>query len=161
MKKQTHVYFSCKNVFDKGFRDIFIKAIVTYVVVIATAVSNSLNCELWFAYGHGDKVRFIPCHLLCSRMGPLTAEGLLFFHAFTGCNATSTFYGIGKKLLGTSTLLCQTCQSCLEIWLGIQRFCQKLSLSKLKDLQSFFTRRHQSFQVSMKLGSRCFHTIER
>ena len=69
----------------------------TDVAVIAYAVVQKLDRELWIAFGHGVKLRFIPCHLLSSRPGPLTSEGLLYLHALTGCDITSAFRGIGKK----------------------------------------------------------------
>ena len=93
----TRLLFHTKHIIDQGMEKVLIQATDTDVVVIATAVAHTLDCELWVAFGHGDKVQFIPCHLLSSKLGPLTSEGLLYFQAFTGCDVTSAFRGIGKK----------------------------------------------------------------
>lgn len=66
-------------------------------MVIAVAVASVLpECEIWVAFGHGNKLRYI-LHLLCSCLGVDASWGLLFFHALTGCDVCSAFHGIGKK----------------------------------------------------------------
>ena len=65
-------------------------------MVIAVAVASVLpECEIWVAFGHGNKLRYI-LHLLCSCLGVDASWGLLFFHALTGCDVCSAFHGIGK-----------------------------------------------------------------
>ena len=94
----TRLLFHAKHLYEKGFRKILIQATDTDVVVIAIAASSVLqDCELWVAFGHGIKLRYIPCHLLSSGLGIDAAKGLLFFHALTGCDQCSGFHGIGKK----------------------------------------------------------------
>ena len=39
----------------------------------------------------------IPAHEIANSLGPLKCSGLPMFHAFTGCDTTSSFCGIGKK----------------------------------------------------------------
>ena len=41
--------------------------------------------------------RLIPAHELAANLGSRQAKGLMFFHAFTGCDSTSAFNGVGKK----------------------------------------------------------------
>ena len=42
----------------------------TDVVVIAIAVSSVLHgCEIWIAFGHGAKKRYIPFHLITQLLG--------------------------------------------------------------------------------------------
>ena len=54
-------------------------------------------CEIWVAFGHGSKVRYIPCHEIAVSLGPDASRGLLFLHAFSGCDTVSSFRGIGKR----------------------------------------------------------------
>ena len=49
------------------------------------------------AFGYGSRVRYIPCHLIAAELGSVASDGLLFMLAISGCNAVSSFYGIGKK----------------------------------------------------------------
>ena len=70
----------------------------TGVVVIAVAVSSILqNCEVWIAFGHDNKLRYIPCHRIANKLGTDASSGLLFFHAMSGCDTVSAFRGVGKK----------------------------------------------------------------
>ena len=67
-------------------------------VVIAVAVSSILqNCEVWIAFGHSNKLRYIPCRLTANKLGTDASCGLLFFHAVSGCDTVSAFRGVGKK----------------------------------------------------------------
>ena len=50
------------------------------------------DCEMWVAFVHGAKLRFIPCHLIAAKLG--NAGSL---HALSGCDTVSAFHGIGKK----------------------------------------------------------------
>ena len=81
-----------------GYRKLMVYATDTDVVVIAIAVASVLeNCEIWVAFGHGSKVRYIPCHQIAVNLGSDTSMGLLFLHAISGCDTVSSFYGIGMR----------------------------------------------------------------
>ena len=41
--------------------------------------------------------RYIPVHDVTERLGPSVAKALPAFHALTGCDTTSAFFGKGKK----------------------------------------------------------------
>ena len=74
----------------------------TGVVVIAVAVSRILqNCEVWIAFGHGNKLNFIPCHRIANKFGTDASCGLLFFS--TLCQVVILFQhslGVERKQLG-------------------------------------------------------------
>ena len=68
------------------------------MVVIAVTVSSILqNCEVWKAFGHGNKLRYIPCHRIANKLGTGAFCRLLFFHAVSGCDTDSAFRGVGKE----------------------------------------------------------------
>ena len=77
-----------------------IKANDTDIVIIAIAVLHTLEMlglqELWIAYGQGQNLRWIPIHDLSYSLAE-KSQGMLFFHAFTGCDVVSAFRGRGKK----------------------------------------------------------------
>jgi len=94
----TRLLFHAFNSFNHGFTKLMIHATDTDVVVIAIAVASVLKeCEIWVAFGHGSKVRYIPCHLISAELGDDASWGLLFMHAISGCDTVSAFFGIGKK----------------------------------------------------------------
>ena len=58
-------------------------------------------CELgiekpWISFGQGDNHRWIPVHDVYQKWAWKKSKGILFFHAFTGCDVVSTFRGKGK-----------------------------------------------------------------
>jgi len=78
-----------------------IKANDTDVVVIAISILSSLQelglQKLWIAFGQGKHLKWIPIHDIVPEIGPEKTNGILFFHAFTGCDVVSAFRGKGKK----------------------------------------------------------------
>ena len=67
--------------------------------VIVVAVSSILqNCEVWIAFGHGNKVRYIPCHRMANKLGTGASYGLLYFHAVSGCYTVSAFREVRTKI---------------------------------------------------------------
>ena len=52
---------------------------------------------LWIAFGQGASAKFIPIHDVVSALGRGKTDGIIFFHAFTGCDTVSAFRGKGKK----------------------------------------------------------------
>jgi hypothetical protein len=57
--------------------------------------------ELWFQTGlirsTKDCKRYIPVHELCKSLSSVVCEILPSVYALTGCDTTSSFFGIGKK----------------------------------------------------------------
>ena len=71
----------------------------TDVVIISLAFFHTIPDleELWITFGTGKSKRFIPIHTIARRLGAEKCEALLGFHAITGCDSVSAFYGRGKK----------------------------------------------------------------
>ena len=89
-----HVAHATKHVHQR----VSIRTVDTDIVVLAITQFQHLHIsELWIEFGIGKQYRFIPAHLVALSMGPEKASALPFFHAFTGCDTTSAFCGIGKK----------------------------------------------------------------
>ena len=83
---------------QNGLSKIMIHATDTDVIAISIATSSALqHCELWVAFGHGTRRRYIPCHLIARQLGEEASKALLFMHALTGCDTVSAFHGIDKK----------------------------------------------------------------
>ena len=54
----TRILFHAIHAIESGLSKVIIHATDTDVIVLATAVSNTLdNCQLWVVYGHGAKRR--------------------------------------------------------------------------------------------------------
>ena len=52
---------------------------------------------MWIAFGTGSNFHYIPVHEVVAAMDPRVCATLHVFHAFTGCDTTSSFGGRGKK----------------------------------------------------------------
>ena len=79
-----------------------IKANDTDFIVIALYVFPSFKVidlqKLWIEFGQGRNVRWIQVHDVYVGITSEKSEGLLFFHAFFGCDNVSGFKGRGKKV---------------------------------------------------------------
>ena len=53
--------------------------------------------KMWVTFGKGEKTRWIPIHEVVSAIEPEKTHGILFFHAFSGCDIVSSFHGKSKK----------------------------------------------------------------
>ena len=81
-----------------GHRSIIIRTTDSDVVVLGVAAYVSLKDkmgELWKAFGVGKNYRYLPIHRIAEGLGQ-KAAALPAFHAITGCDTTSSFFGKGK-----------------------------------------------------------------
>ena len=94
----TRIFLHAKQASEQGHSNICIRSTDTDVIVIAVSLFPYLDLEkLWVAKGIGNKFSYLPIHEIYTSLGPSKASGLLFFHAFTGCDTVSSFCYIGKK----------------------------------------------------------------
>ena len=87
-----------------GFTKILLRTVDTDVLILAVAFVEKLKelqgdqtIELWVGFGTGAHLRYIATHDISSKLKPQVPKALPFFHAFTGCDTVSYFYGKGKK----------------------------------------------------------------
>ena len=93
-RQLLHAADAAKN----GLKKIMLRTVDTDVVVIAVSTFQDLGLsELWIAFGVGKHFRYIAAHEIASTLGQQKSRALLAFHAFTGCDQTSSFKHIGKK----------------------------------------------------------------
>ena len=86
------------DAYKQGYKRVMLYATDTDVLVLTIyTISQFENCELWLAFGHAKHFRYIPAHLIATRLGKDVSFGLLFLHALSGCDTVSAFAGIGKK----------------------------------------------------------------
>ena len=97
----TRMFVHARQAVEEGCQNVIVKANDTDVLVIAISVLPTLQGiglqHLWLAFGQGRSLRWIPVHELLPSIGQQKSSGLLFFHAFTGCDVVSAFRGRGKK----------------------------------------------------------------
>ena len=82
-----------------GHKKILIIANDSDIIVLgvrAFALTSSLE-ELWIAYSTGSNRRYVAIHEVVASLGRVRSLALPGFHAFTGCDTTSSFFGKGKK----------------------------------------------------------------
>lgn len=81
---------------------IVVHTVDTDVVVIMTAVFHQLKKEfpladILIAFSVSKNFRYYHINQIAHDLGETTCTALLFFHAFTGCDTYSCFFGKGKK----------------------------------------------------------------
>lgn len=96
-RMMLHLLDAVKN----GHEKIFLRTVDSDVVILCLhflfVFQNYGLSELWVGFGTGKAYRDIPVHEVASILGHKNCEALPFFHAFTGCDMTSSMQGIGKK----------------------------------------------------------------
>ncbi len=108
------------------------------MVVIAVSVLPSLQQlglqRMWIDSGQGASARWIPVHELLSGIGPEKARGILYVHAFTGCDAVSAFHGKGKK---SAWLTWGVCEEVSETFTRLSHCLIGVSDADLQKLETF------------------------
>ena len=87
-----------------GHRHVIVRTTDSDVVVLAVSAYVSLGekiDELWVAFGMQRRYRYIPVHNIVAELGQAKSAALPAFHALTGCDTTSSFFGKGKKTAWT------------------------------------------------------------
>ncbi|XP_041473687.1 uncharacterized protein LOC121422601 [Lytechinus variegatus] len=109
----TRILVHVKDAMNCGFKRAMIRTVDTDVVVLALAHFQDLPDieQLWMAFGTGKDFRYIPIHEIARAISPEMAKGLLFFHAFTGCNCIKSCKGNCKCF---KTKL--ECTALLQMW---------------------------------------------
>ena len=94
----TRMMLHVLNGGQQGHRRIMIRTVDTDVVVLSVAHFQKMNLQqLWIAFGTGKEYRYIAIHEIAASISPQMGNGLLFFHALSGCDTTSFFANNGKK----------------------------------------------------------------
>ena len=55
------------------------------------------DIDLWIAFGVGKDFALYSINAIYEEIGANTAQALPVFHAFSGCDTTSSFHGKGKR----------------------------------------------------------------
>ncbi|XP_028408501.1 uncharacterized protein LOC114531057 [Dendronephthya gigantea] len=75
---------------------VIIRSPDTDVLVLCTAMQHVIEKDIYMMTGSGNKFRCIHINTICEKLGEDTCKCLLGFHAFSGCDSTSSFHGKGK-----------------------------------------------------------------
>ena len=80
--------------------------------------------KLWVAFGQGSHLRWIPIHNIVATIGPEKTKGILFFHAFSGCQ---------------SCLICKhgKCDEVLDVFIQLSKYPLFLDDKALETLEKF------------------------
>lgn len=93
-----HIVDALKN----GAKSIFVRTVDTDVIVILAGHYYQLTSfygplDLWVGFGMGKHYLCYHVNSICEQLGERKANALPLFHAYTGCDTTSSFCGRGKK----------------------------------------------------------------
>ncbi|KAE8741792.1 hypothetical protein FOCC_FOCC012681 [Frankliniella occidentalis] len=84
-----------------GCENIVIRSVDSDVVVLAVSYFYELRNigvkKLWIDFGSGNYRKYIAVHAVANKLGQDKSLALMGFHAFTGCDTTSSFHTKGKK----------------------------------------------------------------
>ncbi|KAJ8364285.1 hypothetical protein SKAU_G00131160 [Synaphobranchus kaupii] len=134
----TRIFIHAKHAAAEGSTDLIVKASDTDVIVIAVSVLPALQElgleKLWIAFGQGRNLRWIPIHELSLSVGPEKTRGILFFHAFTGCDVVSAFRGKGKK---SAWQTWDVCTEASDVFMKLSKYPPTVEDGDLQVLEKF------------------------
>ena len=93
-EEDSRIVLHARDAAARGYKQVNILCRDTDVLVLLLAHREQLCQEIWMFAGTSRQRRYIPVHKI-----PLSEEkrkSILAFHAITGCDTTSQFYGVGK-----------------------------------------------------------------
>ena len=98
----TRIIVHTFHALAEGAKSIQIRTVDTDVLVILLSKFYDLQqicpeIELCVAFGVGKDYRLYSVNALYASVGRRTSQAMPMFHAFTGCDTTSTFFRKGKK----------------------------------------------------------------
>lgn len=94
----TRLILHCWHAGQFFCNKVAIRTVDTDVVVLALCFFSRTNLiELWIDFGIGKNRRLMAIHEMALALGPQRCAVLPLFHALTGCDTVSCFYGKGKK----------------------------------------------------------------
>ena len=99
----TRICNHFQHALQSGSQKYLIRTVDTDVVIILIGVFFTLldahpSIELIVAFGMGKNFKYYNINELCHKFERPKCEALPFFHAFSGCDTISQFYGKGKKV---------------------------------------------------------------
>ncbi len=108
----TRIIVHLLHALQNGAVTALVRTVDTDVVVILVGKFKQLkerreNLDIWVAFGMGKTFSYLSINHLCLSLGEQKSCSLPLFHAITGCDTTSAFYGKGKK---SAWLACDLCQ---------------------------------------------------
>ena len=80
----------------QGYHNVRVKSPDTDVFYVMLHHAANVDCELFFDTGKGNDKRLLNVSKLAKEYGQNYSSALMVVHAFTGCDSTSAFKGIGK-----------------------------------------------------------------
>ncbi|KAK3885071.1 hypothetical protein Pcinc_010725 [Petrolisthes cinctipes] len=96
----SRIFIHALHAAKQQMTSVLIKACETDVLIVAVNVFATFQDAgmemLWDEFGHGQFIKWLPIYDIVVNLGPDKSSGMLFFHAFTGCDILSAFRGKGK-----------------------------------------------------------------
>ena len=154
----THALHAAKQ----QTKSVLIKACDTDILVIAVGVFASLQDagleRLWVEFGQGQSLRWFPIHDLVMNLGPEKSRGMLFFHAFTGCDVVSAFRGRGKT---TAWQTWAVCPEVSPIFSKLSQYPPTIEDADLDILEKFVVTMYDKHSNTTKVDEARLHLFAR
>ena len=90
------------NALENGLNSIVVRTVDTDVIVILISEFHTIQevcpeADILIAFGTGKNIRYYHINTVCGNLGRDKSRSLPAFHAFTGCDTNSSFFGKTKK----------------------------------------------------------------
>lgn len=98
----TRIVIHVQDAVQRGATNILVRTVDTDVVIILISCFSILiniqpSLQIVVAFGMGRSFQTLSVNTIYNNLGEHKSRALPFFHAFSGCDTTSAFHGVGKK----------------------------------------------------------------
>ena len=98
----TRIIIHVQDSLQRGSNTIMVCTVDTDIIVILIGHFYALreqnpNTDIWVAFGTGKQFCYYHINTIFANLGLEKSQALPPFHAFTGCDTTSSFFGKSKK----------------------------------------------------------------
>lgn len=143
---------------QQGFEKIVIISRDTDVLVLA--IHHNLGSNIWISCGTSKQPKFLPVHEIRNNMQGDVVSALPLYHAVTGCDSTSQFYGLGKK--STWSVLIKHPHLLSGLFTGrINEFISTTNISLVEQyIMLLYSKSAEQHQSINSLRAQLFHTTD-
>ena len=93
----TRIILHSLEAISQGFNRLEVICQDTDVLLMLIHHLDPNSAEVWMISGTAKQRKCYPVHLITKQLSQPVIENILGFHAFTGCDTTSSFAGYGKR----------------------------------------------------------------
>ena len=110
---------------------------VLMLLISYSHLFSSTSIDLICQFGFGDKKKYYCINTIASSIGPDKCKALPFFHAFSGCDTVSSFYGHSKTKIWDSWFKSSNMEQITNIFTELSNQPKEITSTQIDIIEEF------------------------